>query len=99
TELVVRPERAVEEQKIRSAGDSPHGVIHRPGRRDVGERSAGALIREPQADVEGLSRRGAGVARRAPGHRRRGAADPEWAASAVGEGDRTALLEGPRVDT
>src|SRR5439155_1696135 len=81
TELVIRPERAVEEQDIGSADDPPHGVINRSGRRDVGERSPGALVREPQADIERLGRRRAGVAG--------GAREPEggqrgrWAASWV----------------
>src|SRR5689334_11101971 len=73
SELGVRPEGAVEEHEIGSAGHAPHGVIYSPGGRDVGKRSAGPLVREPQTDVERLRRRRAGVARWAPGYRRGGA--------------------------
>src|SRR5881392_4255336 len=48
SELVVRPEGAVEEQEIGSTSRAPHGITHRPGGRDVGKRAAGLLVREPQ---------------------------------------------------
>src|SRR5438445_13822723 len=71
SERVVRPEGAVEEQEIGSTRQVPNGVIHRPCGRDVGKRSAGLLVREPQTDVERLRRHRAGVTRGAPGDRRR----------------------------
>src|SRR2546430_4560410 len=93
-----RSEGAVKREQIGSTGDSSYGVIDRPGRRDVPERSAGALIREPQTDVERLRRRRARVARRAAGHRRRGAGDAERSAGAISESDGSTLRESPRLD-
>src|SRR5438874_7712395 len=97
SELVVRPEGAVEEQEIGSTGLVPYGVVHRPGGRAGGKRAACLLVVEPQTDVERLRRRRAGVARGAPGDRRGRATDAERGAGAVRELDGTALLEGPRL--
>src|SRR4029077_10439251 len=97
-QLVVGPERAVEHQHLRTGRNATHRVVDAGGGWNVRHYPAGALVGDAQTDIERRGRGRAGVARWAPRHRGRRAAQAKGDAGAVRERDRATLIEGPSVD-
>jgi len=97
-ELVVRPEGAVETQQVHTGGERVDGSVHRACRRNIGERSAGARVRKPEAHVErprGCPRR---IARRPARHRNGGALQAEVPPRDVPQGHAVAVRQPARLD-